>query len=285
VSWRVLAVDDEPLGLAELIHLLNRDPRVGEVCSAGDGIQALRQLQGGRFDVVFLDVNMPGLDGIELAGVLAGQVCRPEIVFVTAHEDRAAQAYGLDAVDYVLKPLRAERVTEALNRVERRLASTAPPEPVAGAAGTAPDGGRATAPGTAPDAGRATAQDGGQDLAVILIDDGRRTFFIRREDVLFAEARRDYVHLHTRGAHAGVHVVRMALSVLEANWSQHGFLRVHRSYLVALRAVTEIARDPLGGQLVRVAGHDLPVSRRQSGVLRDRVRALGRRGGPTAGPG
>lgn len=253
-GWCVLAVDDEPLALGELIHQLGRDPRVGEIGSARDGIAALRLLRSNEFDVVFLDVNMPGLDGIELAGVLAGQLRRPVIVFVTAYDTRAADAFGLDAADYVLKPLRAERLSEALDRVERRIASAASTQP-------APS----------------------EDLAMVAIDDGRRTFFIRREDVMYAEAHRDYVHLYTRGAQAGVHVVRMPLSELESRWREHGFLRVHRSYLVALRFITELARDPLGGQLVRVAGRDLPVSRRQAGALAERVRALGRRGGLSGG--
>jgi DNA-binding LytR/AlgR family response regulator len=248
-GWLVLAVDDEPLSLGELVHLLEKDERVGQVITAPDGLDALRKLRLTAFDVVFLDVNMPGLDGVELAGVLAGQVRRPVIVFVTAHEARAAEAYNLDAADYVLKPLRAERVADALLRVERRLASNV-----------------------------ATQNDGADDLAMLSIDDGRRTFFIRREDVLYAESHRDYVHLHTRGAEAGVHVLRIPLSVLESKWREHGFLRVHRSYLIALRFVTEVARDPLGGQLVRVAGHDLPVSRRQAAELRDQVRMLSRRG-------
>lgn len=249
-AWRVLAVDDEPLALDELMHRLRGDPRVGVVTGARNGLEALRMLRGVRFDAVFLDVNMPQLDGIELAAVLAGLTRRPEIVFVTAHESRAAEAYGLDAVDYVLKPLRAERITDALNRVERRIAAgvvAAPPEP-------------------------------DDDLAAIQIDDGRRTFFVRRDDVLYAESHGDYVHLHTVGANPGIHIVRIPLSVLEAKWRTHGFLRVHRSYLVALRHVTELARDPMGGQLVRVAGHDLPVSRRLAGALRDRVTPAAQRG-------
>jgi DNA-binding LytR/AlgR family response regulator len=249
-GWQVLAVDDEPLALDELIHQLGQDPRIGVITSAADGIQALRLLQNAPFDVVFLDVNMPGLDGVELAGVLAGQLHRPVIVFVTAYEARAADAFSLDAADYVLKPLRAERLADALNRVERRLTSR-----------------------------EDTAQPADDDLSMLAIDDGRRTFFIRREDVLYAEAHRDYVHLYTRGAQAGVHVVRMPLSELETRWREHGFLRVHRSYLIALRFVSELARDPLGGQLVRVGGRDLPVSRRQANLLRDRIRDLGRRGG------
>jgi DNA-binding LytR/AlgR family response regulator len=251
-GWQVLAVDDEPLALNELMHLLGRSPHVAEVTGARNGVDALRLLKGTRFDVVFLDVNMPQLDGVELATVLAALVDRPLIVFVTAYENRAAEAYALDAVDYVLKPLRPERIEDALQRVGRRLAGRVAAEP---AADRPPD-----------------------DLAAIAVDDGRRTFFVRREDVLFAEAHRDYVHLHTVGVNPGVHTVRIPLSVLETSWAEHGFLRVHRSYLVALRHVSELGRDPLGGHVVRVAGNDLPVSRRQAALLRERVHALLRRG-------
>jgi DNA-binding LytR/AlgR family response regulator len=257
-SWLVLAVDDEPLALDELMHRLRQDDRVGEVIGARDGLEALRLLRGRRFEAVFLDVNMPGLDGVELAAVLAGLAHRPVLVFATAYEQRAAEAYDLDAADYLLKPLRAERVRDALNRVERRIDSD-------GGAGPAGPGPR----------------DGHDGLASLAIDDGRRTIFVRREDVRFVEAHRDYVHLHAGGPHAGVHVVRMPLAVLEASWRDHGFLRIHRSYLICLRHVSELARDPLGGQIVRIAGHDLPVSRRQAGELRARVQETHRaRGTP-----
>ena len=198
-GWQVLAVDDEPLALNELIHLLSQSPHVAAVTGARNGVDALRLLKGARFDAVFLDVNMPQLDGVELATVLAGLVDKPVIVFVTAYEKRAAEAYALDAVDYVLKPLRPERIEDALKRVERRLSGGASAEPSADAAP--------------------------EDMAAIAVDDGRRTFFVRREDVLFAEAHRDYVHLHTVGPNPGVHTVRIPLSVLEASWADHGFLR------------------------------------------------------------
>ena len=192
-GWHVLAVDDEPLALDDLMHLLRQSPQVGEVTGARNGVEALRLLKGARFDAVFLDVNMPRLDGVELATVLAGLVDKPVIVFVTAYEKRAAEAYALDAVDYVLKPLRPERIEDALQRVRRRLADRV---------AAAPD---------------AAAEDQPDDMAAIAIDDGRRTFFVRREEVVFAEAHRDYVHLHAVGANPGVHIVRIPLSVLEAS--------------------------------------------------------------------
>jgi DNA-binding LytR/AlgR family response regulator len=241
---RVLAVDDEPLALAELGFLLGEHPRVGVVRTACDGVQTLRLLKTESFDVVLLDVSMPGLDGVEVAEILRHLPDCPALVFVTAHEGRAAEAFGLDAADYVLKPVSAARLDDAVRRVERRLAST----------------------------GQPTRSDA-EDLSVIPVEAGGSTRFVHRRDVVYAEAHGDYVRLRTVGREGGLHTVRMSLTTLEERWGAVGFVRVHRSYLVALRAVSELRKDPLGGQLVRVAGHDLPVSRRHARALRERLQS------------
>ena len=114
---RALAVDDELPQLDELAYLLRRDERVGEVLTASDATEALRQLRDRPVDVVFLDIRMPGLDGLELARVLTRFAQPPAVVFVTAHDDRAVDAFDLGAVDYLLKPLRADRLSESLRRV------------------------------------------------------------------------------------------------------------------------------------------------------------------------
>jgi DNA-binding LytR/AlgR family response regulator len=236
---RVLAVDDEVLALGELCFLLSENPRVDTVTTASDGVETLRALRTADFDVALLDVSMPGLDGLELADILRRLPESPELVFVTAHDGRAAEAFGLDAVDYVLKPISAARLDEALRRVERRLGARGSSEP--------------------------------DELAVIPVESGGSTRFVHRNDVVYAEAHGDYVRLRTAGRDPGLHTVRLPLGLLEQSWRSLGFLRVHRSYLVALRAVTELRKDPLGGQLVRVGGHDLPVSRRHARELRDRL--------------
>lgn len=245
-------MDDEPLALAELAFLLGEDDRVGPLRTAADGIETLRLLGTETFDAVFLDVSMPGLDGVELAAIMRRLPDSPELVFVTAHDGRAAEAYGLDAVDYVLKPVSAARVGEVLRRLERRLA------------------------------GRGAVQDAveSDDLAVIPVESNGSTRFLMRRDVLYAEAHGDYVRLQARGRDQGMHTVRMPLTALEERWSSAGFLRIHRSYLVALHAVTELRKDPLGGLLARVGSRDLPVSRRHARELRERLRS----GASTSGP-
>src|SRR5512133_648890 len=114
---RVLAVDDEPPALDELAYLLRADPRVGEVHTAGDATEALRVLRDNDVDAVFLDIRMPGLDGMEIARVLGRFARPPAVVFVTAYDDRAAEAFDLGVTDYVRKPVQADRIGESLRRI------------------------------------------------------------------------------------------------------------------------------------------------------------------------
>ncbi|MEC3980332.1 LytR/AlgR family response regulator transcription factor [Amycolatopsis sp. H20-H5] len=243
----VLAVDDLPPALDELCRLLGEAPEVGEVAAAGDALQALKMLQASKFDAVFLDISMPGLDGLELASLLAKLSEPPVIVFVTAHDGHAVAAYGIGAVDYLLKPVRAERLSAALAKVVRMVASTEP------------DG---------------TPQQV-ETMAALPVESGGRTRYVRRGDVRFVEAHGDYVRLHTD---LGVHLVRMPISRLEEYWEGTGFTRVHRGFLVAVDAVLELRSDSAGGLLAHTTAGDVPVSRRHSRELRDRLLAAARRG-------
>ncbi len=132
---RVLAVDDEPPALDELAYLLRADPRVASVHTAGDATGALRLLRDLDIDAVFLDIRMPGLDGMELARVLTRFAKPPAVVFVTAYEERAVEAFELGVVDYVRKPVQAERLAESL----RRVAAARPVPPPLVPRPTAPD--------------------------------------------------------------------------------------------------------------------------------------------------
>jgi DNA-binding LytR/AlgR family response regulator len=248
---RVLAVDDVPQALTELCTLLLAASEVAEVADAGDPLTALRMIQSGRFDAVFLDVAMPGLDGLELASLLAKLSEPPVIVFVTAHESHAVAAYGIGAVDYLLKPVRAERLSEALARVIRMIP----------AEGTAP---QSPPPAVLPDS-----------MAALPVEAAGRTRYVRRNEVYFVEAHGDYVHLHTR---SGVHPVRIPISRLQEYWEVAGFVRVHRSFLVALGAVRELRSDSVGGLLAHTDVGDVPVSRRHARELRERLLHAARQG-------
>ena len=268
----VLAVDDEEPALEELAYLLGEDPRVGLVLKASDATDALRILnsrQGVReaapagqavrgtlnpatgtrvaertdVEVVFLDIRMPGLDGLELARVFSSMAVPPSVVFVTAHDDRAVDAYEVGAEDYLLKPLRSERLSAAIDRILARRTS-AVAEPV--------------------------REENGED-EVIPVELAGTTKLVPRSAVRYVEAQGDYARLHT---HEGSHLVRIPLSVLEDRWRDAGFVRIHRSFLVSLPLVTEL-RLSGSGYVVRVGtGPDcaeLPVSRRHTRELKDRL--------------
>jgi len=117
VRLQVLVVDDEVPAREELAFLLGEDPRVETVRTATNAAHALKLLNDQPFDVVFCDIKMPGLDGVELARIVSRFAERPHIVFVTAYDDRAVDAFELAATDYVMKPVRADRLGEAVRRV------------------------------------------------------------------------------------------------------------------------------------------------------------------------
>ncbi|WBQ04865.1 LytR/AlgR family response regulator transcription factor [Kribbella sp. CA-293567] len=232
---RALVADDEEPALAELVYLLSQDARIGPVRTASNGPEALKILQAAELDVVFCDIKMPGLDGLDLARVLSNFKRPPQIVFVTAYDEHAVAAFELHATDYVMKPVRAERLAEAVRRViNARTPTAAPP------------------------------QEDSED-ETIPVELAGVTRFVQRSTVRYVEAQGDYARLHT-GQNS--HLVRIPLSTLEERWREAGFTRIHRSTLVALAHVDEMRVD--GGRCaVRVGDDWLPVSRRHTRELRD----------------
>jgi DNA-binding LytR/AlgR family response regulator len=231
----VLAVDDEAPALDELIFLLESSMLVSSVRAAKSATDALHFMHGERYDVVLLDIAMPGLDGLELARVLGRFSNPPAIVFVTAHEEHALEAFDAGGMGYLLKPVTLEHLVSTLQRVAHRAADDGPGE---------------------------------GSLETILVEIGSLTKILAREDVSWVESAGDYVRLHLRGG--GQHLVRIPISLLEERWSDHGFARIHRSYLVALRDIHEL-RTTEGHTMVGVKDIALPVSRRHSKELRDRL--------------
>ena len=237
-SLDVLVVDDEEPALEDLAYLLRQHPRIGTVVTASDATEALRRLRDESFEAVFLDIRMPGLDGLELARVLSRFARPPEIIFVTAFEQHAVEAFELQAVDYLLKPVRPERLSDAIRRL---------------GAPTRPAGDESSAE---------------TDLDRIAVETGGRTRIVERDAIRYVEASGDYVRLHSDD---GAFLVRMPISALEDAWRDVGFVRVHRRYLIAVRHITELRTRPGGGYDLVVAGQELPVSRRHARELRDRL--------------
>ncbi|WP_351227312.1 LytTR family DNA-binding domain-containing protein [Streptomyces sp. NPDC002133] len=270
---RVLAVDDEKPALEELLYLLRSDPRVRSAEGATDATEALRRISRAldagpdgddAIDVVFLDIHMAGLTGLDVAKLLAGFARPPLIVFVTAHEGFAVQAFDLKAVDYVLKPVRRERLAEAVRRVSDLADSTREPRlsvPVPQPAHT-----------HSPPAVTGTAVPGGGPDQ-IPVELGGVTRFVSIDDIAYVEAQGDYARLHTA---EGSHLVRIPLSTLEERWASRGFVRIHRSHLVALGRIDELRLDA-GATTVRVGSAELAVSRRHARQLRDLLMRHARR--------
>ena len=246
---RVLIVDDEPLARLRLRGLVeaNPSPAARVVGEAGDAPQALRLLAGTPCDVLLLDIVMPGGSGLRLADVLRRTPDLPQpplVVFVSAHGEHALRAFEVDAVDYVTKPVRRERLQAALLRVAQRLAAPAA-EPAAG--------------GAAP---------------VLVVNDRGRVLRVPAAEVLYLKAELKYVTLCGSG---GQWLLDEPLADLERRLGD-GFLRVHRNALVARTAVRALERsaaaagggDSDDGWVVRLANGDtLAVSRRQLPAVRE----------------
>ena len=236
---KVLAVDDELPALEDLVRLLEASPAVERVESAASAEEALVALAGGTaIDAVFLDVRMPGLDGLELARVLRRFEHPPAVVFVSAFDDAAVDAFELAAVDYLRKPVSRRRLDEAIERAARRAPAGEP----------------------------AAVED--ETLAVDVLRGGG-TRLLARSSVLYLQAHGDYVRVAST---EGRYLVRARLSDLEERWAAHGFVRVHRGFVVNLRRAVEV-RPRLNGTavLVMTDGDEVPIARRQVGDLRRKL--------------
>lgn len=249
-TLRALVVDDEAPAAAELAWLLEQDERIGQVRTVHSGTDALRFLDTALADVIFCDIRMPGLDGMELARVLGRFAEPPQVVFVTAYGDHAVGAFEVAAVDYVMKPVREARLAEAVRKAHALHTLTC---------------GNALTP--------ARAEPADETIPVELAG---VTTFVQRSDILYVQAQGDYARLHTASAS---HLVRMSLTNLEERWGPAGFVRIHRSTLVSLPTIDQV-RVERGRCLVRLGDIELQVSRRHTRELRDRLLRLpGRRRG------
>lgn len=248
----ILAVDDERPALADLARLLRGVDQVDEVTCAHSGSEALRRLSEQQFDALFLDVRMPGLSGLELAGVLGRFANPPAVVFVSAYEDGAVRAFEVHALDFLMKPVSRRRIEEAIMRVS---------EAGAGRNGAALPGTGAIEPREDPAHGAVVAVDRAA---------GQGTRIIPLASILYVQARGDYVRLV---ADDGRFLQRGTLAEVEQRWTAHGFHRVHRAYVVNLRRAVEVRPDHGGtASIVLADGSSVPVARRQVAELRRRLR-------------
>lgn len=247
MTLQVLIVDDETLARARLRTLLGdcTAPAVTVAGEAANATQAIELLRRQTFDVALLDIHMPGTDGLTLARTLRSLPRPPAVVFVTAHSEHAVQAFEIEAVDYLTKPVRLERLQQALQKVER-LAHSA----------------------------QALKADLPEECLVI--QERGRTERVPLSEVLYFKAELKYITVRTA---ARSYILDGALSELEEKYPRQ-FMRIHRNALVARRAVRALEKhyDPEEGEgwAVRLTGVDelLAVSRRQLSAVREAIAHL-----------
>jgi len=263
-AMNVLLVDDEALARRRLRRLLADADDVTVVAECGSGGAAIDALRTHQVDLVFLDIQMPGVDGFVVAESLQGPEA-PLLVFVTAHDTHAIRAFETRALDYLLKPVRKERLALALDRAREAIAarrSTAYARQlrsVIAQLDSEPTAGAFAAPAV-PTAER------------IEVRDGERVRFVATADVAWAEAKGPHVLLHTK---QGVFEIRDTLARLEASLDTRRFVRIHRSFIVNLSQIKEL-QPWFGGDAVLVlhGGQQLKVSRTYRAQLRQRLNTL-----------
>ncbi|HEX3126241.1 MAG TPA: LytTR family DNA-binding domain-containing protein [Thermoanaerobaculia bacterium] len=230
-----LIVDDEPLAREGLRMLLAEDPDVSAVHEAKDGREAVAAIRRARPDLVFLDVQMPEMDGFSVVEEIGADVM-PAVVFVTAHDQYAIDAFEVNAIDYLLKPVTRERFAQALARAKARL----PQSPIQ------PE----------PEASRQilslleTLAAPRRQLKRLAVRTAGKTLFVDIGDVDWIEAAENYVRLHVGRAS---HLVHVAMSTLEKSLDPETFLRIHRSILVNVGRIQELEPSVHGEYVVTLA--------------------------------
>lgn len=244
---RTLLVDDEAPARLRLRQMLQDQPEFAVVGEAGNGIQAVELIRQGRPDLVFLDVQMPRLDGFGVCTEVGGEDM-PAVVFVTAYDRFALQAFEVHALDYLLKPVDRDRFRRTLDLVRTRLGSHGEP--------SARDGLLSLL---------AELKSGRKAVERLAIKVDGRVIFLRTSEIEWMEAEGNYVKLHLGGT---AHLFRETLSALEADLPPDQFLRISRSTVVNLDAVRELQPLFYGDYAVILRdGTKLTLSR----TYRDRV--------------
>ena len=263
---KALIVDDEAPARSELRFLLAEAGGVEVVGEASDASEALQLIDAIEYDVVFVDIEMPGLSGLDLAKALPISRPSPAIIFVTAYSEHALEAFEVAATDYIVKPVSLDRLRLALARI---AATRGGAEAIAGAG--APDVARGAPRMDEPEPGAPEAQTGPEGAARIervAVGKGDRTLLIAAEDILYVEAEDDYSRVYTTH---GRYLSGVSLSILQTRLEPLGFFRVHRSYLVDLGRVREVL-PMYGGTLTLLlsddAGTQIPVSRRRAAAVK-----------------
>ncbi len=238
---RAMIVDDEAPARSELRFLLEETGRVEEIMEATSAREAVERMMEGKADVMFLDISMPKTTGMQLAEALYKLKNPPAIVFVTAYSEYALDAFNVDAVDYLMKPVEADRLSQALDKVEARIEPQLP-------------------------------QQGHSSVERIPVVKSGRKVLVPIDQIRYIEAKDDYSCIYTDNDRF---LSTISLAKLEEKLAPHGFFRVHRGYIVNLEFVEDVEVISSGILQLGIAGIEgkkISVSRRRVVALK---RALG----------
>ena len=257
-SATALIADDEPNLAAYLRELLKKAwPALDVVAVARNGVEAAERIAALEPDLAFLDIKMPGLTGLEVAQGIEG---RTRVVFVTAYDEFAVAAFEQQALDYVLKPVQADRLARTVERLQRELAASRSVAPHSPADPRAVDTDAAADPRLATVLRQLLAVPRTAPLRYVRASQGEVTHQVDVADVLFFQADDKYTCVRTASAE---HLIRTTISELAAQLDPERFVQVHRSTIVNLDHLAGTRRDELSRLFVRMRGHpgELPVSR------------------------
>lgn len=234
---KAIIVDDEAPARSELAFLLGEVGNVEVVAEAANVREAIERLKDIGADIMFLDVNMPGADGLALAEALTKLKYPPYVIFVTAYSEHAVRAFEVNATDYLVKPVETERLRQAVNKVYQLISSQ----------------------------GKPTSNER------IPVEKGGKKLLVPANKIHFVMAKDDYSYLHTEDDRF---LSTVSLAQLETKLESLGFFRVHRRYLVNLECVTEVDSVSGGTLMLTLRGEEekIPVSRRRAAAFK---KALG----------
>jgi two-component system response regulator LytT len=214
---KVMIAEDEWLARKELSYLLRQEENVELLPDASNGKELLELVNEWEPDAIFLDIQMPELDGIQAARLLKTTAQAPFIVFTTAHDDHAVEAFGLNAVDYLLKPYSHERLKESLARIRSKFSIFPLPEP---------------------QPSKLSFSSKARNWHKLLITDGEKHVLLDPETILYAEREEKNIHIYTSSNQ--IYMSKMSLLELENKLGELPFFRPHRSYLVNLNGIDEL---------------------------------------------
>ncbi|MGE0771561.1 MAG: LytR/AlgR family response regulator transcription factor [Cyclobacteriaceae bacterium] len=223
MNLNCLIVDDEPLARNLLSEYVKKVPYLTLVDTCSDALKAMEVLRNTEIDVLFLDIQMPELTGINFLKTLQQ---KPLVILTTAYSQYALESYDLDVVDYLLKPITFERFLKAVDKASQRSAQ-GPPAPV-------------------------RVEDKSNSGDFVFVKDGTRLVKVKLDDILYVEGLKDYVTIHTRQQKV---VSLQRLKVLEEQLPPSRFIRIHNSFIVALAAIDAVHKNE-----VQIGSAMLPIS-------------------------